>query len=82
MARWNVRAQASCFIAAIGYKRRRVMRARLVFWRWGVNGMGANAVHKKPAFYSVFQNKRVPLLAAVKDLNNSHVVTTHRTAIS
>ena len=48
----NVGAQASSsrHSASSG---RRVMRARLVFWRSGVRGMGADALDKKSTF-SVF----------------------------
>ena len=42
------------------------MRARLVFWRSGASGMGANAVDKK----STFKNKPAPLKAAVKGLDS------------
>ena len=38
--------------------RRRVTRARLVFWRSGASGMGANAVD----FFWCFENKRAPFL--------------------
>ena len=39
---------------------RRVMRARLVFWRSGPGGMNANAVDTKSAFLC-FENKRAPV---------------------
>ena len=53
VARWNVGAQAGCFIAAFGHQRRRVMRARLVFYGSVASGMGANAVYKKSTFLDV-----------------------------
>ena len=41
---------------------RRVMRARLVFWKSGASGMGANAVDKTSTFYGVFKIKARPCL--------------------
>ena len=35
----------------------RVIRARLVFWRSGASGMGANAVERKSTFFWCFQNE-------------------------
>ena len=54
MARWEVGAQAGCSqdSAAGG---RRMIRARLVFWRSGANGMGTNTVVTKPTFLGVFK---------------------------
>ena len=60
VVRWNVGAQAGCFIAVFGHKRRHVMRARLVFWRSGASGMGANAVDKKSTFWGVFKTSDPP----------------------
>ena len=37
---------------------RRVIRARLVFWKSGASGMGANAIDKKSTFFEVFFNKK------------------------
>ena len=48
MARWNVGAQAGCFIAALRIQAAAVvMRACLVFWGSGTSGLGANNVDGK-----------------------------------
>ena len=53
VVRWNVGAQASCFIAAFRYRRppRHGRTSRVV----GVSGVGANAVDKKSNFFGVFK---------------------------
>ena len=76
VARQNVGAQAGCSrqLATGG---RRVIRARLVFWKSGAKGMGANAVERKSTSL-VFQCERAPLLAAVKGLNTGDWTPTAR----
>ena len=62
----NVGARAGSFIEVLSSRHsatsgRRVIRARLVFWRSGASGVGASAVHKKSTFFWCCQNKRAPL---------------------
>ena len=66
LERWS--AQAGCFIAHSDASGRRVMRARLVFWRSGASSMGANAVDWNSTFFGVFKIKACALFA-VKGLN-------------
>ena len=62
VARWNVGAQAGCFITAFGYRRPpRHESASLVFWGSGASGTGANTVDKKSTFWGCFPNKRALL---------------------
>ena len=68
VARWNVGAQAGCFIAALGYRRPpRHAHTSRVLGRGGgrgrgcgASGTGANAVDKKATSLGVFKNKRAP----------------------
>ena len=58
MACQNVGAWAGSFIEVLSSRHsatsgRRVIRARLVFWRSGASGVGASAVHKKSTFFGV-----------------------------
>ena len=48
---------------------RRVILARLVFWRSGAGGKGCKCSCHEIGMFWCFQNERAPLLAAVKGLN-------------
>ena len=54
---------------------RRVMRARLVFWRSVASGMGACAVHKKSTLFGVFKISVRPCQPPVRASSTRRVAT-------